>query len=122
AASLADSSPSVPPLRVEPKPKSGIRQQVLLKNILEVKPKRQRVSGHPSVTTTGGKSPESQNGSSAPPSANSNQSHTSAGTIVSADVNPDGHNLERDPSKLEQSKEQPNGGLLGLTYESSDED
>lgn len=45
AASLADSSPAlVPlPLRVEPKPKSGIRQQDLLKKVVEVKPKRQRV-------------------------------------------------------------------------------
>ncbi|XP_022885406.1 uncharacterized protein LOC111401755 isoform X1 [Olea europaea var. sylvestris] len=39
------STASVPlPLRVEPKPKSGIRQQDLLKRMVEVKPKRQRVS------------------------------------------------------------------------------
>ncbi|KAJ7970122.1 Ankyrin repeat protein [Quillaja saponaria] len=46
AANLADSSPaSVPlPLRVEPKPRSGIRQQDLLKKVVEIKPKRQRVS------------------------------------------------------------------------------
>ncbi|XVE54998.1 hypothetical protein DITRI_Ditri03aG0125900 [Diplodiscus trichospermus] len=46
AASLADSSPaSFPlPLRVEPKPKSGIRQQDLLKMVVEVKPKRPRLS------------------------------------------------------------------------------
>ncbi|XP_076882209.1 uncharacterized protein LOC143530607 [Bidens hawaiensis] len=46
AASLADSSPaSVPlPLRVEPKTKTGIRQQDLLKNVVEVKPKRPKVS------------------------------------------------------------------------------
>ncbi|EEF40770.1 hypothetical protein RCOM_1090390, partial [Ricinus communis] len=50
AATLADSSPaSVPlPLRVEPKPKSGIRQQDLLKKVVEVKPKRPRVSNHSS--------------------------------------------------------------------------
>ncbi|MCD9642177.1 hypothetical protein HAX54_028860 [Datura stramonium] len=44
--SVADSSPaSIPlPLRVEPKPKSGIRQQDLLKRVLEVKPKKQKVS------------------------------------------------------------------------------
>ncbi|XP_019171460.1 PREDICTED: uncharacterized protein LOC109167014 [Ipomoea nil] len=43
---VADSSPaSVPlPLRVEPKAKSGIRQQDLLKRVVEVKPKRQRVT------------------------------------------------------------------------------
>ncbi|XAR55199.1 hypothetical protein NMG60_11035196 [Bertholletia excelsa] len=47
AASLADSSPASVPLalRVESKPKSGIRQQDLLKKVVEVKPKRQRVSG-----------------------------------------------------------------------------
>ncbi|URE24629.1 hypothetical protein MUK42_18121 [Musa troglodytarum] len=46
AASLADSSPApLPlPLRVEPKSKSGIRQQDLLKNIVGIKPKRQKVS------------------------------------------------------------------------------
>ncbi|XP_052181269.1 uncharacterized protein LOC127794317 [Diospyros lotus] len=46
AASLADSSPASVPLalRVESKPKSGIRQQDLLKKVVEVKPKRQRVS------------------------------------------------------------------------------
>nr|GME03271.1 uncharacterized protein LOC109167014 [Ipomoea batatas] len=43
---VADSSPaSVPlPLRVEPKAKSGIRQHDLLKRVVEVKPKRQRVT------------------------------------------------------------------------------
>ncbi|XP_063936611.1 uncharacterized protein LOC108227201 isoform X2 [Daucus carota subsp. sativus] len=46
AASIADSSPAtIPlPLRVEPKPKSGIRQQDLLKKVVEVKPKRPRVA------------------------------------------------------------------------------
>ncbi|KDP45804.1 hypothetical protein JCGZ_17411 [Jatropha curcas] len=54
AASLADSSPaSVPlPLRVEPKPKSGIRQQDLLKKVVEVKPKRPRVSNHSLPTSS----------------------------------------------------------------------
>lgn len=43
AANLADASvSSAPPvLRVEPKARSEIRQQVLLKNILAIKPKRQ---------------------------------------------------------------------------------
>ncbi|KAL7098169.1 hypothetical protein ACP275_09G000600 [Erythranthe tilingii] len=43
---VAEASPtSVPlPLRVEPKPKSGIRQQDLLKRVVEVKPKKQIVS------------------------------------------------------------------------------
>ncbi|KAD6796644.1 hypothetical protein E3N88_07540 [Mikania micrantha] len=45
-ANLADSSPAtVPlPLRVEPKTKTGIRQQDLLKKVVEVKPKRHKVS------------------------------------------------------------------------------
>ncbi|KAL0417331.1 UNVERIFIED_CONTAM: hypothetical protein Slati_3565000 [Sesamum latifolium] len=46
------------PLRVEPKPKSGIRQQDLLKRVVEVKPKRPRVSSpssvDPSSTTLSG--------------------------------------------------------------------
>ncbi|XP_059647237.1 uncharacterized protein LOC132293681 [Cornus florida] len=60
AANRADSSPvSVPlPLRVEPKPKSGIRQQDLLKKMVEVKPKRQRVSspssGNQSIPVSSG--------------------------------------------------------------------
>ncbi|CAH9056630.1 unnamed protein product [Cuscuta epithymum] len=43
---VADSSPATLPLplRVEPKAKSGIRQQDLLKRVIEVKPKRHRVS------------------------------------------------------------------------------
>ncbi|KAJ6766855.1 ANKYRIN REPEAT PROTEIN [Salix purpurea] len=46
AASLADSSAASVPLslRVEPKPKSGIRQQDLLKKVVEVKPKRLKAS------------------------------------------------------------------------------
>ncbi|KAK6123680.1 hypothetical protein DH2020_042577 [Rehmannia glutinosa] len=57
---VAETSPaSVPlPLRVEPKPKSGIRQQDLLKRVVEVKPKRRNVSSpsdvDPSSTTLSG--------------------------------------------------------------------
>ncbi|KAK6123661.1 hypothetical protein DH2020_042595 [Rehmannia glutinosa] len=59
-AAVAETSPaSVPlPLRVEPKPKSGIRQQDLLKRVVEVKPKRRNVSSpsdvDPSSTTLSG--------------------------------------------------------------------
>ncbi|XP_051123330.1 uncharacterized protein LOC127246135 isoform X2 [Andrographis paniculata] len=54
---VAETSPaSVPlPLRVEPKTKSGIRQQDLLKRVVEVKPKRQRVSS-PSLDADGSSS------------------------------------------------------------------
>ncbi|KAG9138010.1 hypothetical protein Leryth_001270 [Lithospermum erythrorhizon] len=43
---VADSSPASVPLslRVEPKAKSGIRQQDLLKRLVEIRPKRQKVS------------------------------------------------------------------------------
>ncbi|KAL9995059.1 hypothetical protein Hdeb2414_s0845g00953491 [Helianthus debilis subsp. tardiflorus] len=59
AASLADSSPAtVPlPLRVEPKTKTGIRQQDLLKNVVEVKPKRQKVSTQAAAASTDDKNP-----------------------------------------------------------------
>ncbi|KAM7269721.1 hypothetical protein ACFE04_025218 [Oxalis oulophora] len=45
-ATLADSSPTILPLplRVEPKPKSGIRQQDLLKKVVEIKPKRPKTT------------------------------------------------------------------------------
>ncbi|XP_070053495.1 uncharacterized protein [Nicotiana tomentosiformis] len=45
-ASVTDSSPVLLPLalRVEPKPKSGIRQQDLLKRVVEVKSKKPKVS------------------------------------------------------------------------------
>lgn len=43
---VAETSPATVPLslRVEPKPKSGIRQQDLLKRVVAVKPKQQSVS------------------------------------------------------------------------------
>ncbi|KAE9600173.1 hypothetical protein Lal_00045958 [Lupinus albus] len=51
ATSLADSSPALVPLpfRVEPRPKSGIRQQDLLKKVVEIKPKRPRTDGNQST-------------------------------------------------------------------------
>uniref|UniRef100_A0A7N0V793 Uncharacterized protein n=2 Tax=Kalanchoe fedtschenkoi TaxID=63787 RepID=A0A7N0V793_KALFE len=104
AASLADSSPAtVPlPLRVEPKPKSGIRQQDLLKKVVEVKPKRPKVSCG---------------------------STTSAGqTKVIAVVNQEKDEQVVQKSDEEQLKtEEKNTGkplksLLGLAYDSSDDE
>lgn len=47
------STASVPlPLRVEPKPKSGIRQQDLLKRVVEVKPKRLNVTAASDVAVS----------------------------------------------------------------------
>uniref|UniRef100_A0A7N0V7A0 Uncharacterized protein n=1 Tax=Kalanchoe fedtschenkoi TaxID=63787 RepID=A0A7N0V7A0_KALFE len=99
-----DSSPAtVPlPLRVEPKPKSGIRQQDLLKKVVEVKPKRPKVSCG---------------------------SMTSAGqTKVIAVVN-----QEKDEQVVQKSDEEqlkteekttgkPLKSLLGLAYDSSDDE
>ena len=104
AATQADSSPSsVPlPLRVEPKPKSGIRQQDLLRKVVEVKPKRPKVSTPSSASLS-------------PPKR--------------SDIGPTEAKVQRDTvlKKLDRSEEQPGGqnalkGLLGLAYESSDED
>ncbi|XP_043701264.1 uncharacterized protein LOC122651792 [Telopea speciosissima] len=112
AASLADSSPaSVPlPLRVEPKPKSGIRQQDLLKNIVEIRPKRHRVSSE--------SSPNSGN-----QSATVNVALTS--TNGKKESIPDKMLLPSRPSKGEVVDTKPENSvnsLLGLAYETSDEE
>ncbi|XP_077247191.1 ankyrin repeat protein [Tasmannia lanceolata] len=109
AASLADSSPaSLPlPLRVEPKTKSGIRQQDLLKNIVEIRPKRHRVS-----------SPSGGNTSSpilpAPTPMNGKSEHTSVKVLSSA--------MPSNAEEMETKPENVVRSLLGLTYGSSDED
>lgn len=125
AASLADSSPPVPlPLRVEPKPKSGIRQQVLLKNILEIKPKRQRVSGLSSDVSDGIRT-EAIRATSGRSSDISNGSQTAEASDPSS-VIVESQSSEEDSTKqaiaVEKSKEEACGSLLGLAYESSDED
>ncbi|GAV74865.1 hypothetical protein CFOL_v3_18345 [Cephalotus follicularis] len=109
SANLVDSSPaSVPlPLRVEPKPKSGIRQQDLLKKVLEVKPKRPRVS-----------SPSGGNLSSPIPS-----------DAILTDVNPKEQEEEKECTTSISNKSEgdtkpgaPVKSLLGLAYASSDEE
>lgn len=100
AASVADSSPaSVPlPLRVEPKPKSGIRQQDLLKKVVEIKPKRLRVS-----------------------SPSDEDSVDAWKNLKCAAVQEDG--VSRIKTREEETKDQnPVKSLLGLAYENSDED
>ncbi|EFJ15111.1 hypothetical protein SELMODRAFT_179712 [Selaginella moellendorffii] len=93
AASLVDASqaPAFPAIRVEPKPRSGIRQQDLLKSIVEVKPKRVRVAGPATNDRVEARSP-----SPAAPTTLQPQSTTEA---KDGDI-----------------------GLLGLAYQSSDED
>ncbi|KAI9173367.1 hypothetical protein LWI28_000295 [Acer negundo] len=105
AASLADSTPASVPLslRVEPKPKSGIRQQDLLKKVVEVKPKKPRVS-----------SPSDRNH---PIRISSNSA---------SKVDPE---KEQEPNSLISNKaqgqnevENPVKSLLGLAYASSDDE
>ncbi|XP_039159932.1 uncharacterized protein LOC104421860 [Eucalyptus grandis] len=104
AASLADSSPaSVPlPLRVEPKPKSGIRQQVLLKKVVEIKPKRQKVSSPP----------------------NANQATTIYNDHVTSESKADQVKKHPMPTEAEDKTESENPvkSLLGIAYESSDDE
>ncbi|XP_031403340.1 uncharacterized protein LOC116212786 isoform X1 [Punica granatum] len=111
AASLADTSPaSVPlPLRVEPKPKSGIRQQDLLKKVVEVKPKRQKVS----ATQPNADQPQ--------PAA------TSSDRVSSESKSEDNSGKEQTSSTPKQAEgetkeDNPVKSLLGLAYASSDDD
>ncbi|KAJ8559731.1 hypothetical protein K7X08_003789 [Anisodus acutangulus] len=104
---VADSSPaSIPlPLRVEPKPKSGIRQQDLLKKVLEVKPKKQKVSsssdGSNSVAST-----------QAAPSSNSDSNQEKQKEVLPARPNDTGNETKvDDPIKS-----------LVAAYESSDDE
>ncbi|KAG5602504.1 hypothetical protein H5410_033874 [Solanum commersonii] len=104
---VADSSPaSIPlPLRVEPKPKSGIRQQDVLKRVLEVKPKRQKVSrgsdGSNSISST-----------QAIPSSNSDSNQEKQKDILPAKPNDTGNETKVDnPIKS-----------LVAAYESSDDE
>ena len=110
AASLADSSPAtVPlPLRVEPKPKSGIRQQDLLKKVVEVKPKRHRVS-----------SPSNGNQTAPNSSDSALKNHKSEVDQLKAGESP----LSRSKKAEDATKaENPVKSLLGLAYESSDDE
>ncbi|KAK8972134.1 hypothetical protein V6N11_000600 [Hibiscus sabdariffa] len=107
AASLVDSSPaSFPlPLRVEPKPKSGIRQQVLLKKVVEVKPKRTKFSS-PSDSEAEG-----------------NRSNLQSQGQELKDEKNEHHVSTTDTSSGKQNKmENPAKSILGLTYASSDDD
>ncbi|KAJ6935831.1 hypothetical protein NC652_010763 [Populus alba x Populus x berolinensis] len=113
AASLADSSPASVPLsfRVEPKPKSGIRQQDLLKKVVEVKPKRPKVSN-------------SSDGNYATPISSDRASDNK----IKVDQEKKEHILPG-PSKPEgetnvknEAEENPVKSLLGLAYASSDEE
>ncbi|KAF3787721.1 hypothetical protein EJ110_NYTH07585 [Nymphaea thermarum] len=96
------------PLRVEPKPKSGIRQQDLLKSIVEIKPKRQRVSSPSNRMQTNQLSPASATQDAV--KGNLDQ-ETGKGLAT--------HNRE---DQSDKKPEEAGKSLLGLAYESSDED
>ncbi|KAK4370778.1 hypothetical protein RND71_010253 [Anisodus tanguticus] len=104
---VADSSPAtIPlPLRVEPKPKSGIRQQDLLKRVLEVKPKKQKVSsrsdGSNSIAST-----------QAAPSSNSDSNQEKQKEVLPARPN---------DTRNETKVDNPIKSLVAA-YESSDDE
>lgn len=130
AASLADSSPaSLPlPLRVEPKPKSGIRQQDLLRKIVEIRPKHQRVSGPSDRAGRNNASPSlCAQVSSAGNTDQSSGKNVSSLRQDEGKTNPDQQSSDKSSLKLEGAEKEAGPqnvvrSLLGLTYESSDED
>lgn len=114
AASLADSlpAPAPLPLRVEPKPKSGIRQQDLLKKVLEIKPKRPKLSSPPEANKP---SPSETN-------KPSTASAETASTIQNAEKAKQEEKFTQLSSKDEAKDKADDDArsLLGLAYESSD--
>ncbi|KAJ8767941.1 hypothetical protein K2173_020881 [Erythroxylum novogranatense] len=118
-ASLADSSPpSVPlPLRVEPKPKSGIRQQDLLKKVVEVKPKRPRV-----LNPSDGNHSSPTSSDHSPAYSRLQTDHEKKEPILSTSDQGD-EETKKDKSaedKIEHGN--PVKTLLGLAYASSDDE
>lgn len=125
AASLADTSAaSLPlPLRVEPKPKSGIRQQDLLKNIIEIKPKRQRVSS-PLGPTQGDRSCPSL---AARVSSPGDDERTLADQVSTCEglkdrLGEDSSSQKSNGKELDVKPDDAVRSLLGLAYESSDDE
>ncbi|CAD5164108.1 unnamed protein product [Musa acuminata subsp. malaccensis] len=135
SASLADSSPApLPlPLRVEPKPKSGIRQQDLLKNIIGIKPKRQKVSSPGSLQPE--HSTQSFPGRVASPADSEGklgknlsptrpcETQKSSCLVAAVGVHKKQEEQEgKDPSMKSKGAEDAVKSLLGLAYESSDDE
>uniref|UniRef100_A0A0D9VIQ9 Uncharacterized protein n=1 Tax=Leersia perrieri TaxID=77586 RepID=A0A0D9VIQ9_9ORYZ len=108
---LADSTPAVPvALRVEPKPKSDIRQQDLLKNIVGIKPKRPKVSS------------PSQPAESDKPKQNPGDSLNKESQSVSQGAVSIEQPLSKPVEPREAKPQNATGSLLGLAYEISDEE
>ncbi|KAI5591131.1 hypothetical protein POPTR_004G066700v4 [Populus trichocarpa] len=112
AASLADSSPASVPLsfRVEPKPKSGIRQQDLLKKVVEVKPKRPKVSN------------SSDGNYSSPISSDRASDNKIKVNQEKKEHIPASSKPEGETNVKNEAEENPVKSLLGLAYASSDEE
>ncbi|XP_061988279.1 uncharacterized protein LOC133706753 isoform X3 [Rosa rugosa] len=112
AASLADSSPASAPLtlRVEPKQKSGIRQQDLLKKVVEVKPKKQKVASPSNGTQL--------------PLSQKNVGASSTNLKPESDQDKDKVHLSSPSSKIdgESKVETTAQSLLGLAYASSEDE
>lgn len=128
AASLADSSPaSVPlPLRVEPKPKSGIRQQDLLKKVVEIKPKRPRFEGNKPMQAPSDASITNRQ-HDRDKLKDSNQCLSGPKKVEERSLSGSKKVEEHPVSGLHESETKPKvdnsaGGLLGLAYASSDDD
>ncbi|KAL1192195.1 hypothetical protein V5N11_008142 [Cardamine amara subsp. amara] len=125
AATQADSSPASVPLtlRVEPKPKSGIRQQDLLKKVVEVKPKRPKVStpSSPSLSP-----PIRSDKGSTDATAHRDKQREEATTVLKKPEKLEEQpGADRNDGKATESYGQGQNapkGLLGLAYESSDEE
>ncbi|CAK7338649.1 unnamed protein product [Dovyalis caffra] len=119
SASQADSSPASVPLslRVEPKPKSGIRQQDLLKKVVEVKPKRPKVSN----SSDGNYSSPTSSDHASDYKIKSDSNQEKKGHILPTPCKPEVEtNVEY--SVKNEVEENPVKSLLGLAYASSDEE
>lgn len=127
AASLADSAPPLPlPLRVEPKPKSGIRQQDLLKKIVEVKPKKSRLSssfGQTQLCESNQISPQPSLTAAIEHRGQRPSAPSEVLCLESSETNTrNAPSVAARPSSVDSGTDNPIRSLLGIAYESSDED
>eukprot|EP00850_Spirogloea_muscicola_P003641 SM000015S01141 [mRNA] locus=s15:36367:37629:+ [translate_table: standard] len=112
-------------MRVDTKPRSGIRQHDLLKNIVEIKPKRQRSDA--SERSSGTPSPRVQGRTTTPSSADrSGKSWKDDARALPEDRKDSGAAALADASALNQAglRDGPKSAtsLLGLTYASSEDE
>eukprot|EP00850_Spirogloea_muscicola_P021677 SM000258S09093 [mRNA] locus=s258:99892:101146:+ [translate_table: standard] len=112
-------------MRVDTKPRSGIRQHDLLKNIVEIKPKRQRSDA--SERSSGTPSPRVQGRTTTPSSADrSSKSWKDDVHALPEDRKDSGAAASADASAFNQAglRDGPKNAtsLLGLTYASSEDE